>query len=192
MHQKSKAKLCLELFLSFFKIGLFTFGGGMAMIPLIEKETVEKHSWIDEKDILEIVAVSESTPGPIAINTATFIGYQTAGFFGSLTATFGVVLPSFVIILIISKFLAAFESLEVVKYAFFGIRAGVIALIVKALWGLYKKCPKSLMSYIIIALAFVAAAVFKVNVILIIVCSGLIGIGTALISGRAKKESGDK
>lgn len=182
--KNSKFKLCIQLFTSFFKIGLFTFGGGMAMIPFIQRETVEKHGWIEEKDILEILAISESTPGPIAINTATFIGYQKAGVFGSAAATFGVVLPSFIIISIISLFLKQFMELKAVEYAFMGIRAGVIALVIKALIKLWRSCPKNLISYIIIALAFVAA-VLGVNVIIIIICAGLIGLASILL---AKKE----
>ena len=126
-------KKALKLFVTFFKIGAFTFGGGYAMIPLIQHEVAEKNKWITDDDILEIVAIAESTPGPIAINSATFVGYRICGFFGSVAATLGVVLPSFVIILAISFVLNAFQNLRAVKYAFMGIRAGVLALILKAL-----------------------------------------------------------
>ncbi|MBE6687107.1 MAG: chromate transporter [Ruminococcaceae bacterium] len=186
--KQGRFKLCLQLFCSFFKIGLFTFGGGMAMIPFIQRETVEKHGWIEEKDILEILAISESTPGPIAINTATFIGYQKAGVFGSAAATFGVVLPSFFIISIISLFLKQFMGIKAVEYAFAGIRAGVIALVIKALIKLFKGCPKNVVSYVIIALAFIAAVVFDVNVIIIIISAGLIGLASLLIANNRKKE----
>lgn len=155
----------------------------MAMIPFIQRETVEKHGWIEEGDILEILAISESTPGPIAINTATFIGYQKAGVMGSAAATFGVVLPSFLIISAISLFLKQFMDIEAVKYAFAGIRAGVIALVIKALIKLFKGCPKNAISYIIIALAFVAA-VLGVNVIIIIISAGLIGLASLLIGKK--------
>ena len=184
--KNNKLKLLWQLFSSFFKIGLFTFGGGMAMIPFIQKETVEKHQWIEEKDILEILAISESTPGPIAVNTATFIGYQKAGAIGSVAATLGVTLPSFIIILIISTFLRQFQEIQAVQYAFAGIRAGVIALVIKALIKLYKSCPKNIMTYIVIALAFVAA-VLGVNVIIIIVCAGLVGIGSVVFGKKEGK-----
>jgi len=160
----------------------------MAMIPFIQRETVEKHGWIEEKDILEILAISESTPGPIAINTATFIGYQKAGVFGSAAATFGVVLPSFFIISIISLFLKQFMGIKAVEYAFAGILAGVIALVIKALIKLFKGCPKNVVSYVIIALAFIAAVVFDVNVIIIIISAGLIGLASLLIANNRKKE----
>ncbi len=186
--KNKKTKLCWQLFSSFFRIGLFTFGGGMAMIPFIQKETVEKHGWIEEKDILEILAISESTPGPIAVNTATFIGYQKAGVIGAACATFGVALPSFIVISIISAFLRQFQEIQAVQYAFMGIRAGVIALVVKALIKLYKSCPKNLMSYIVIALAFVGATIFDINVIIIILCAALIGIGCILIGKKEEKK----
>ena len=106
---KSKLKIIFDLFITFLKIGAFTFGGGHAMIPLIQKETVEKKGWISDEDIFDVVAIAESTPGPIAVNSATFVGYKTAGFFGALAATIGVVLPSFVFIFIISGVLREFR-----------------------------------------------------------------------------------
>ena len=104
--------LYLELFWTFLKIGAFTFGGGYAMIPLIEREVAEKKHWITSEEILEVTAIAESTPGPIAINAATFIGYRIAGFAGAFLATFGVVLPSFLIIFGISFILRQFEQLR--------------------------------------------------------------------------------
>ena len=148
----------LALFLTFLKIGAFTFGGGYAMIPLIQREVVEKNKWITNDDVLEIVAIAESTPGPIAINSATFVGYRTCGFLGALCATIGVVLPSFVVILAISFVLREFESLKAVQYAFAGIRAGVLALILKALWAMYRESAKNALSYILMAAAFVLVA----------------------------------
>ena len=105
MLRKERLKSLIQLFWAFFKIGLFTFGGGYAMIPLIQREVVENKKWVTDDEILGIIAIAESTPGPIAINSATFIGYKTCGFFGSLFATIGVVLPSFIIINIVSYIL---------------------------------------------------------------------------------------
>ena len=184
---KRNFKTLFNLFSTFFKIGLFTFGGGMAMLPLIQRETVERHKWINEKDILEILAISESTPGPIAINTATFVGMQVAGFWGSFFATLGVVVPSFIIILIISAFFSEFSDNKIVGYAFFGVRAGVVALVINALLKLFRACDKNIISYIVIAAAFVLACIFKINVIIIIVCSALLGIAVTLISREGKK-----
>ena len=133
----------LQLFWTFARIGAFTFGGGYAMIPLIQKETAEKRGWVSQEEILDVVAIAESTPGPIAINAATFIGYKTAGPLGAVCATLGVVLPSFLIIAGLSLLLQQFQSLRPVRYAFFGIRAGVLALVLRALVSMDKQCPKN-------------------------------------------------
>lgn len=186
--KESKAARVWQLFLTFFKIGAFTFGGGYAMIPLIQKEVSDNKKWITDKDILDIVAIAESTPGPIAINSATFVGYKVAGFWGSVAATSGVVLPSFLVILLISFVLRQFESVKAVKYAFFGIRAGVLALILKALWSMYKQCPKGIISYILMALSFVAAAFIKINVLFIIIGCAVIGLISSILMKRREEK----
>ncbi len=122
---KNKIGLLWQIFFTFFKIGAFTFGGGYAMVPLIQREASEKHGWVTDEDILDIVAIAESTPGPIAINSATFVGYRACGVLGSVAATLGVVLPSFMIILAISGILRQFQENVYVQYAFRGIRCGV-------------------------------------------------------------------
>ena len=185
---RKKLKLLLSVFWVFFRIGAFTFGGGYAMIPLITEETVNKRKWISEQDILDIFAIAESTPGPIAINSATFVGYRVAGFWGSFFATLGVVTPSFVIILIISYLLNEFKNLKAVQYAFWGIRAGVLALILKALYKMYKSCEKGLFAYIIMALAFVAVAFLEIPVIYCIIACAAIGLVYSLLAkGRVRK-----
>lgn len=177
-----------QLFLTFFRIGLFTFGGGYAMIPLMQRETVERRKWISDDDIFEVIAIAESTPGPIAINSATFIGYKVAGVWGAVCATLGTVLPSFIIILIISFFLREFQDIKAVQYAFNGIRAGVLALVIKAWWTMAKKMPKNSIAYIIAIGAFLAAGILDIHVLLVIVCSGIIGLIASLINeGRTKK-----
>ena len=177
----------ISLFLIFMKIGLFTFGGGYAMIPLIQRETVVNKKWISDKDILDIVAIAESTPGPIAINAATFIGYRVGGFLGAMAATVGVVLPSFTIIAAISYVLAAFQNVVWIQYAFNGIRAGVLALIVKALWSMYKQSPKGVFSYLIMFGAFAVTAFLPVNVVFVILFCAAAGIVQTLITGRRGK-----
>ena len=189
---KNKFKLLLQLFITFFKIGAFTFGGGYAMISLIQKETVENKKWITDDDILEILAIAESTPGPIAINSATFIGYRVAGVLGSFFATLGVVLPSFCIILVISYVLREFSQIAVVRYAFNGIRAGVLALIIKALFTMYKKAPKGLMAYIVMALAFVITAFFDISVLYVIIGCALIGLVSSTVAARHEKKGADR
>lgn len=181
---KGKWKKLWQLFATFFKIGGFTFGGGYAMIPLIQHEAVEKKGWVTDDDILEIIAIAESTPGPIAINAATFVGYRTAGFWGAACATFGVVLPSFVIILLISFVLRQFQDVVVVQYAFNGIRVGVLALLLKALWNMYKKSPKGWAAYVVMAAAFVLTAILKLNVFIVIIFCAVFGLVTALLAER--------
>ena len=181
---KHDSKNILRLFLTFAKIGAFTFGGGYAMIPLIQKETVEKHQWISDDDILDIVAIAESTPGPIAINAATFVGHKVCGFWGSFASTLGVVLPSFLIIYAISFVLRQFSELRIIKYAFNGIRAGVLALILKALISMFKQCPKSIFAYIIAATSFFAVAFLNINVILVILACAVAGIAYSFVAER--------
>lgn len=184
---KQKLKLCLQLFLTFLKIGAVTFGGGYAMIPIIENEITDKRGWISADDLLEVVAISETTPGPIAICAATFVGYKISGIFGAFCSTFGVVLPSFIIIYIISLFLRAFEELQVIKYAFFGIRAGILALLIKAVISMFKKAPKNIAAYLIMAASFIAVAIFSANVIIVILSAAIIGLSATLIARKAGK-----
>ena len=119
----------LQLFLSFLQIGALSFGGGYAAMPLIQEQIVTRHGWLSMGEFTDLVTIAEMTPGPIAINAATFVGYKTAGFWGAVCCTTGVVLPSFLMIAAISLVLQAFERNRVVQYAFAGIRAGVLALI---------------------------------------------------------------
>ncbi len=121
----------LELFISFFKIGLFSFGGGYGMIPLIQRE-IETYQWITTQDYIHIISISEMTPGPIAVNTATFVGYKTAGVLGGFIATFGVVLPSLILVLIASHFLNKFKDHPLLKSLIWGIKPVVVALIIGA------------------------------------------------------------
>ena len=181
-------KTLWQVFVTFFKIGAFTFGGGYAMIPLIQREAVENRHWVTDEDILDIITIAESTPGPIAINSATFVGYRAAGVLGSVAGTLGVVLPSFCIILLISYVLREFQDIKAVQYAFAGIRAGVLALIIKALWGMYKKCPKNAVSYIVMAAAFILAAFVDVSVLPILIGCALFGlVSTVVMERKAKK-----
>ena len=175
-----------NLFFTFAKIGLFTFGGGYAMIPLIEKEVVDKKKWISSEELLDVIAISESTPGPIAVNAATFIGKKIGGFLGALCATLGVVLPSFIIIVAVSFFFEAFRELRIVRYAFFGIRAGVLALILKALISMFKQSPKEILSYILMIASAVMVIFFDVNAIVVIIACALTGVIYSMIRSKVK------
>lgn len=179
-----KANKVLTLFGAFFKIGAVTFGGGYAMIPVIQREAGERHQWITGEELLDVVAVAESTPGPIAINAATFVGYKTAGFWGAVSATCGVVLPSFLVISVLSQVISLLQEYQWVRYAFVGIRAGVLALIVRALVGMYRQCPKEKLSYCIMSGAFLGAAVFHIPTVVVILTCACVGIVWTLIAGR--------
>lgn len=185
-------KKALKLFLAFFKIGAFTFGGGYAMIPLIQHEVCEKNKWITDDDMLEIVAISESTPGPIAVNSATFVGYRVCGVFGSVAATLGVVVPSFLIMLCVFFVLDQFQDKPVVQYAFMGIRACVLALVLKALLSMYKKCEKNWVAYTVIAFSVITSVVISrfvpINTFYIIIASAVFGLITySVLRRRADK-----
>ena len=185
---KERYRQLWKVFATFFKIGAFTFGGGYAMIPLIQREAVDKHGWVTEDDILDIIAIAESTPGPIAINSATFVGYRACGVLGSVAATLGGVLPSFVLIFAISFVLRQFQEIKAVQYAFQGIRAGVLALLCKALWGMYKKNKKNWASYIVMAGSFVLTAVVDVSVLPVLIGCAVFGLVTArLMKGQVEK-----
>ena len=158
----NKKKSFFEMFLAFFKIGLFTFGGGYAMLALIENDLVEKRKWIDKDEFLDMVAIAESTPGPIAINSATYIGYKRAGVLGAAFSTLGVVMPSFIIIFAISLFLDAFLSFDLVAYAFKGIQAAVVYLILSAGLKMLKGLKKTKMSVAILLIVTTLMVLFSV------------------------------
>ena len=177
-----------QLFLTFLKIGAFTFGGGYAMIPLVQRETVEKYGWITDDDLLDIVAIAESTPGPIAVNSATFVGYRVGGTAGALLASLGVILPSFTVVLLVSFLLRRFGELRAVRYAFFGIRAGVLALILHSLCKMLRDSRRDVFSLVVTALSFVAVAVFDVNALIVIPAAALLGLAySRIVRGRPGK-----
>lgn len=175
MTLRERLRQSLRLFGIFFKIGAFTFGGGYAMIPLIQYETAEKRDLIAREEIADIVAIAESTPGPIAVNSATFIGYRAAGVLGAAAATLGVALPSLAIILCIAFFLRRVMDYRVVRYAFFGIRAGVLALIVKAVVSFWRSADHNVFSWCVMVAAFLWAAILDWSVIALIALCGLAG-----------------
>lgn len=130
--------MLFDIFLTFFKIGSFTIGGGYAMLPIIQKEVVENKKWLSDEEFLDSIAVTNSLPGPLAINCATFVGYKTAGFAGAISAALGAVMPSFLIILVIAIFFGTIKENPVIEYIFAGVRPAVTALIAYALVKLVK------------------------------------------------------
>ena len=186
-----KSKMLLKLFLTLFKIGAFTFGGGYAMLALLENEFVSKKKWMEKEEFLDMVAIAESTPGPIAINCATYIGYKQAGVLGSACATLGVVLPSFIIIYVISLFLDAFLTFELVGYAFRGIQAGVVYLILSAGLKMLKGLKKDVLSVVILSAVMILSVAFSLlaisfSAILFILISAAVGLSVWAIA-RAKR-----
>ena len=187
-----KTKDYLALFLTMLKIGLFTFGGGYAMIALLEDAFVEKKKWLEKDEFLDVAAIAESTPGPIAINAATYIGYKHAGMIGSMIATLGICIPSFVIIYAISLFFDAFLSLTLVAYAFKGIQMCVVYLILTAGLKMLKQMKKTAFNMIIISITLICMVVFslfavKFSTIFYILLSGACGVVVYLI-GKVRKE----
>ena len=187
-----KIKGYLSFFLTMLKIGLFTFGGGYAMIALLENEFVEKKKWLEKDEFLDVAAIAESTPGPIAINAATYIGYKNAGIIGSIIATLGICIPSFVIIYAISLFFDAFLSLKLVAYAFKGIQICVVYLILTAGLKMLKQMKKTAFNIIIILITLICMVVFsffavKFSTIFYILISGICGVVVYLL-GKIRKE----
>ena len=187
-----KIKGYLWLFLTMLKIGLFTFGGGYAMIALLENEFVSKKKWLEKDEFLDVAAIAESTPGPIAINAATYIGYKNAGMIGSMIATLGICIPSFVIIYAISLFFDAFLSLTLVAYAFKGIQICVVYLILTAGLKMLKQMKKTVFNMIIISITLICMVVFslfavKFSTIFYILISGICGVVVYLI-GKVRRE----
>ena len=152
----------LDLFLTFFRIGLFTFGGGLAMISVVENACVEKKHWITHDDMMNMTVIAESTPGPIAINCATFVGYKQKGFLGSLMATFGVILPSFIIIMLISMFLDKFLEIKIIAGAFKGIKIAVGILVLDAGIKMLKGEEKKPFPLIILGCGFIAMMLINI------------------------------
>lgn len=182
----------LELFLTFFKIGLFTFGGGYAMISLIENTCVRKKKWITHEEMMNITVIAESTPGPIAVNCATYVGLKKKGFWGSVAATFGVILPSFIIILLISFFLDRFLEIKWVASAFRGIKAAVGVLIVGAAVKMISKMDKKPLPVVIAATSFVAMMcinifALRVSTIVLMMIAAVTGFAFYLIKRHSEK-----
>ena len=190
-----KSKTLPTLFFTMLKIGLFTFGGGYAMIALLENEFVTKRGWLEQEEFLDVAAIAESTPGPIAINSATYIGYKKAGILGSLVATLGMTLPSFCIIYAISLFFDAFLSLTVVACAFRGIQIAVIYLILSAGLRMLKKMKKTPFSWAVLLLTLIGMVTLtlfsvKLSTVVYILASGTAGVTLWLIRRLRRGEKG--
>lgn len=173
-----------KMFWIFFRIGAFTFGGGFAMIPLIEKEIVDKQGWVDEEEIIDVFALAQSVPGAIGINASTFVGYKVAGFSGAIIATLGMVIPSFITITLIASVFTKFQDALIVQAALKGIRATVVALIGIAAVKMGKAAIKDRISLAIAIVGLILLLVFNVQAIYIIMISALMGLAFFYLSRK--------
>ncbi len=178
-------KELFDLFWTFAKIGSITFGGGYAMLPIIQREIVEKKKWATETEVIDYYAVGQCTPGVIAVNTATFIGYRLKGIIGGIIATLGVVFPSLVIIMMIAAFLKNFSEFAVVQHAFGGIRVAVVALIISSIIKLWKSSVKNYVGILLALAAFILGALLQLSPIYIV-------IGAAIVGLLTKNKKGEK
>lgn len=189
--------MLLSLFLTFFKIGLFTFGGGYAMISVIDHICVEQKQWITSEDLVNVTVIAESTPGPVAINCATFVGYRQKGVAGAVAATLGVVLPSFIIIWLISMFLDRFLEIAWIANAFKGIRVAVGLLILDVGIRMVKKMPKEPLRIVLMVcavLATLAVSIFslKISTIVLLLAAGLISLAVFLVQKPREEKGGEQ
>lgn len=188
--ESSRIKLLCKLFISFAKIGVMTFGGGLAMLPMLERELVENRKWVTNEEILDYYAVGQCTPGIIAVNTATFVGYKQSKVLGAIIATLGMVFPSLVIIAVIAAVLSNFADIPAVQHAFAGIRIAVCALITTAVVKLAKSNVRSLVQILIAVAAFVVIAVFGASPVVVVIGSAVAGLvlGKFGVTDKKKKE----
>lgn len=186
----NKAVLLWKIFISTLYLSAFTFGGGYVIVTLMKKKFVDQYHWIDEEEMLDLVAIAQSSPGPIAVNGAIVVGYKLAGLAGVITAVAGTVLPPFAILTLISFCYAAFRSNQIVGWMLNGMQAGVGAVIVQVVWEMAGGIARSgqVSSLIIMALAFVASYVCQVNTILIILLCIAVGIARSLYETRKDRE----
>lgn len=186
---KGRAAKLFDLFLCTFKLGAVTFGGGYVIVPLLQQEFVQKRNYIEEKDILDIIAVSQSLPGVISINACIMVGYRAAGVAGALLTSLGVVLPSLITLSIVTYFYQAFVANQYVSAALLGIRAGVAALMLNSVIRLGKPVLKGAFPFIAMAASFLLSYQLGLSAILIIILSGAAGIVFYMVAER-KRENG--
>ena len=167
--------LLLDIFTTFARIGSLTFGGGYAMLPMIQEEVVKKRKWVSEEEVIDYYAIGQSTPGIIAINTATFVGYKLKGVIGAIVASLGMVFPSLVIISIIAAFFQKFQDYTIVQNAFGGIRVAVIALILNTIINMWKKSVKDYIGVIVFLVAFLVVTFFDISPVIVIIISFAVG-----------------
>ena len=185
---KEKLMVLTDLFCVMFKVGLCTFGGGIAMLPILELELVEKRKWATSEELLDWFAIGQSTPGIIAVNVATFTGYKKAGVLGGCISTFGMVCPSLIIITVIALFINNFAELEWVQKALRGINVAVAAILTSAVYKFSKKSVKNIFGFVLLVISFLLIFVFNVGTIWIILGSCILGVVLAGFRGEFKEQ----
>ena len=187
----SNVKKALKLFTTFFKIGAFTFGGGLAMMPIMQRELIEKRGWLTEEELIDYFAIGQSTPGIIAVNVATFVGYKRLGWFGGIIGTLGVVTPSWVIIMILAGAISSVDKYPLAQKALKGINVAVAALLTSVIVRFSKKTIKNLWNAFFMLLAFVLIYFFKVQSVWIIIASLITGSLLTLYKQKKVKASAE-
>ena len=177
----------LKLYAAFFRIGLFTFGGGYAMLPMLQREVVEKYGWATEEELMDYYAIGQCTPGVIAVNTATFVGYRKFGVAGAIFGTLGVISPSIIIITLIAAFFRNFQNSQIVKHAFAGIRAAVTVLIGTSVYKIAKKSLIDLPTILIAAGILLLNLFTGLSPVILVVSAGIAGIVLKYFAGRRAK-----
>lgn len=181
-------KLLWDLFITWFKMGAITFGGGYAMLPMIQREVIEKHHWVTEDDIMDYYAIGQVTPGIIAVNTATFVGYDLAGVIGGIVATLGVIMPSLILISLIAGLITNFSELEVVQHALKGIQVAVCVLMFHAIINLYKKGVKTIPTFLIFLVAFLLAYFTSIPTMFLVILAALAGYVLSITKTRKEEQ----
>lgn len=186
--EKKKLNSCLSLFWEFLKIGLFTIGGGMAMIPQLQHVVVKEKGWLEDDEMIDCIAISQALPGIIAINAATYIGMKVKGFRGALSATLGVITPSFVIIILVVTILDSIGDNSYIQGAFTGVKAAVCGLILVTVIKMGKKILRSVFAWILAILAFIAIVLFGINAIWAIIVGAVLGVIYTALKLRSEKK----
>ena len=186
--EKKKLNSCLSLFWEFLKIGLFTIGGGMAMIPQLQHVVVKEKGWLEDDEMIDCIAISQALPGIIAINAATYIGMKVKGFRGALSATLGVITPSFVIIILVVTVLDSIGDNSYIQGAFTGVKAAVCGLILVTVIKMGKKILRSVFAWILAILAFIAIVLFGINAIWAIIVGAVLGVIYTALKLRSEKK----
>lgn len=187
---KKNIKECLDLFFVFSKIGLFTFGGGLAMMPMMQRELITKKKWITEEELLDYYAIGQSTPGIVAVNVSTFVGYKQLGSFGGVIATLGMITPSLIVIMVLAIFINSISDIPLAQKALKGINVAVAALLTTVIINFAKKTIKNWWNFLLMIAAFILVFFFKIPSFILILFAILLGVVNTFIALKKNKKDG--